>query len=392
VIRVEGVTKRFRSRGPVTVRELVLGRGHRIPPKVALDDIDLEVPGGEAVGLVGPNGAGKSTLLRLIGGVGKPSEGRITVDGRVSALLELGAGSQDDLTGRENVQLGLVVSGLRRAEARRRLDEVVAFAGLESVIDDPMRTYSNGMCSRLGFSIGVHADGDVLLVDEVLAVGDLAFQQRCLDRVKSLRAAGATLLLASHSPELVAAMCDHAVWLQAGRIVAQGAPTEVEAAYEAAVAAETARATPPDASLPTGATRYGSQVATVHDVALSTEVLRPGGSLTVQLGVDPGESGRDRFNLSVSVLRRDGVVCVDENAVVDAGVHTLTFDRLDLAPAEYAIDVGLYALDWGATYDYHQRAYALTVTGANRGKGVVAGPVRWERGGDRWLLGSSTSS
>jgi lipopolysaccharide transport system ATP-binding protein len=226
----------------------------------------------------------------------------------------------------------------------------------------------------------------------VLSVGDLAFQQRCLDRVAALRADGATLVLASHSPDLVAAMCDRAVWLLASRVVATGPPDEVEASYAAAVAAEIARATPPGTVAPGGAGRWGTQTATVTDVQLSTQVLRPGGALRLQLGVDAGTSEATRFNLSVSVLRRDGVVCVDENAAIEPGALALSFERLDLAPGEYAIDVGLYAEDWGVTYDYHHRAYGLTVLGKGRGKGVVDTPVRWERGGDRWLLGSSTSS
>jgi lipopolysaccharide transport system ATP-binding protein len=375
----------------------VLGRGRARPrTTTALDGVDLRVGAGEAVALVGPNGAGKSTLLRLIGGVGRPDAGRITVDGRVGALLELGTGFQLDLTGRENAQLGLVIAGLSRAEARRRLTDVVSFAGLGAVIDDPMRTYSTGMRARLGFAVGVHVDADVLLVDEVLAVGDLAFQQRCLDRVAALRRDGATLVLASHSADLVASMCDRAVWMRAGRVVVSGTPDDIAARYAAAVSEETARRTPPGTTLDGPGERWGTQEATIEDVRLTSDELRSGDRLGVTLTIDRRTSGASSVNVSVSLVRSDGVVCVDENARMEIGdrmtTMSLTFDRLDLAPGEYTVDLGLYADDWDAAFDYQHRVRRVTVVGAVRGKGVLSTPVRWEREGDRWLLGSSTSS
>jgi lipopolysaccharide transport system ATP-binding protein len=397
VIVVEGVTKRFRAGHPPTLRDAVLARGRsRVRTTVALDGVDLRVDAGQAIALVGPNGAGKSTLLRLIGGIGRPDAGRITVDGRIGALLELGTGFHADLTGRENAQLGLVLAGLRRAEARRRLDDVVAFAGLERVIDDPMRTYSTGMRARLGFAVGVHADADVLLVDEVLAVGDLAFQQQCIERVATLRRHGVTLLLASHSADLVASMCDRAVWLRAGRVVVTGAPTDIESRYAAEVAGELARATPSGTEPDGDGERWGTQAATARMVSVSADAVRTGGRFAVTLAVDPARSGASRANVSVSFVRADGVVCVDENALIDLadGITslTLTIDRLDLAPGSYDLAFGLYAEDWSTTFDYHHRVHRISVAGVVRGKGVLAPPVRWRREEGRWPLGSSTSS
>jgi lipopolysaccharide transport system ATP-binding protein len=393
---VEQVTKRFVTGAPHTIRDAIVGRArHRRHRTVALDAVDLTVAPGEAVALVGPNGAGKSTLLRLIGGVGRPDAGTIAVQGRIGALLELGTGFHPDLTGRENAQLGLVVSGLGRADARDRVDDVAEFAGLTSVLDHPMRTYSTGMRARLGFAVGVHADADILLVDEVLAVGDIAFQQQCLDRVGELRRAGATVLLASHSPDLVAAMCDRAVWLRAGRVIVSAAPAEVAARYAAAVASETAAATPAGASLAEG-DRWGTQESTVEDVALSDATVVSGAPLIIELTVARGGADVRRLNLSISIVRGDGTVCVDENAVVETlDARTplrLHLERLDLAPDDYAVDVGLYAEDWSTTFDYHHRAHHLRVSGARRGKGALQPPVRWERDAQRWLLGSSTSS
>jgi lipopolysaccharide transport system ATP-binding protein len=395
VIVVEGVTKRFRSNGPRSVREVVLGRRGAARTTVALDGVDLRVAPGEAVALVGPNGAGKSTLLRLIGGVGRPDAGSITVDGRVGALLELGTGFHGDLTGRENAVLGLVIAGLTRREADRRLGDVVDFAGLGAVIDDPMRTYSTGMRARLGFAVGVHADADVLLVDEVLAVGDLAFQQQCLDRVAELRARGATLLLASHSADLVAAMCERAVWLRAGRVVVSGTPAEIDARHAAAVAAETASRTPPGTALDGPGDRWGTQAATIEDVAVDA-MVRTGAATAIALTVDRGTSGAARLNDSVSLVRTDGVVGIDENALLEVGSgrtrFVLDLERVDLAPGSYTVDVGLYDEDWSTTFDYHHRAHPVVVAGAVRGRGVLSPPARWSREESRWPLGSSTSS
>jgi lipopolysaccharide transport system ATP-binding protein len=193
----------------------------------ALHDVDLDVPCGACLGLVGANGAGKSTLLRLIADVGRPDAGTIDVRGRLSALLDLGTGFHPDLTGRENVFLGGVIGGLTRNEVRRRFDEIVAFAELESFIDNPLRTFSSGMRLRLAFSVAALTEPEILLVDEVLVVGDLAFQHKCMRRIEDLKAKGCTLMVCTHDPGLVRELCDSAVWLDAGRVAAAGSPAMV---------------------------------------------------------------------------------------------------------------------------------------------------------------------
>ena len=182
--------------------------------------------------MVGNNGAGKSTLLRLIGGVGVPDTGRVRVSGRIGAILDLGAGLSDDLTGRENAYIAGVIAGMTRAEIRRRFDAIVSFAELEEFIDSPLRTYSSGMRMRLAFSVAVHIDPDILLVDEALAVGDMAFQRKCLNRIAEVRQAGCTTLLVSHDMSHLTALCDDLLYLERGRSVAFGATSEVIALYE----------------------------------------------------------------------------------------------------------------------------------------------------------------
>jgi lipopolysaccharide transport system ATP-binding protein len=232
-ITVRGVSKRFQKyppQRPSTLHE-ALTRGYRqLRPSEtfwALRDVDLDVPYGACLGLVGANGAGKSTLLRLIAQVGRPDVGTIEVRGRMNALLDLGAGFHPDLTGRENVILGGVISGLTRREVKRRFDEIVAFAELESFIDNPLRTFSTGMRLRLAFSVVALAEPAILLVDEILAVGDLAFQHKCVRRIEDLKAKGCTLVVCTHDPGLVRDLCDSAVWLDAGRVAAAGSPAMV---------------------------------------------------------------------------------------------------------------------------------------------------------------------
>jgi lipopolysaccharide transport system ATP-binding protein len=198
---------------------------------LALDDVSLEAKRGEAVGIIGPNGSGKSTMLGLIAGVIQPQAGTVEVLGRVAPLLELGAGFHYELTGRENIVLNAVLMGLTRREVTERLDAIVAFSGVEAFLDEPLRTYSSGMVARLGFSVAAHLEPDILLIDEILAVGDAHFQAKCHERLADFRRQGVTLVIVSHAIEEVRLLCDRVVWLEAGRIAMEGEPGEVLEAY-----------------------------------------------------------------------------------------------------------------------------------------------------------------
>src|SRR5713101_7647281 len=199
---------------------------------LALNEVSLEVEQGEAVAIIGPNGAGKSTMLGLIAGVIRPETGTVEIRGRVAPLLELGAGFHFDLTGRENIVLNAVLMGMTRREVARRFDAIVAFSGLEAVLDEPLRTYSSGMVARLGFSVAAHLDPDILLIDEILAVGDTHFQARCHERLEDFRRQGTTFVIVSHGLAEIRLLCDRVVWLAGGKIMLQGKPDEVIAAYE----------------------------------------------------------------------------------------------------------------------------------------------------------------
>src|ERR671930_77857 len=201
----------------------------------ALTDVSFTVMKGSTYGVIGRNGSGKSTALKLVAGITKPTTGSVTVNGRISALIELGAGFHPEISGRENVFINGIMLGLTKREITRRFDEIVEFAELKDFIDAPVKTYSSGMYMRLGFAVAIHVNPDVLLVDEVLAVGDEGFTHKCLDKFAEFRRSGKTILLVTHSLGLVERFCDEALWLDAGRAEAHGDPKRVVGAYLTAV-------------------------------------------------------------------------------------------------------------------------------------------------------------
>src|SRR6188474_2503801 len=197
----------------------------------AIRDVSFVVPAGRTFGVIGRNGSGKSTMLKLVAGITKPTSGSVHVNGRISALIELGAGFHPEISGRENVFINGIMLGLSKREIARRFDEIVEFAELKDFIDAPVKTYSSGMYMRLGFAVAIHVDPDVLLVDEVLAVGDQAFTVKCLDKFAEFRRRNKTILLVTHSLDLVEKFCDRALWLDKGKTLAEGEPKRVVAAY-----------------------------------------------------------------------------------------------------------------------------------------------------------------
>lgn len=233
-VRFEEVSKTFRLHRSNNVKETLLGiAGHRRAPSLvkAVERLDLDVGQGESVALLGHNGSGKSTTLKMLAGTIAPSTGRIYARGRIAPLLELGAGFHPDLTGRENVFLNAAILGIRRADALRRLDEIVAFAEIEEFLDTPVKFYSSGMTVRLGFAVAVNVDPEILLVDEVLAVGDEAFQLKCSARMERFKADGRTVVLVTHSLKQAKEYCDRALVLDHGRLAYDGPSDGADDAY-----------------------------------------------------------------------------------------------------------------------------------------------------------------
>ena len=233
-IEFRNVTKRFYLKEGRTLRELaqaVLTRQSQGDEFRALEDVNFKVGHGETLGIVGRNGSGKSTALKLIAGVTAPSSGEVYVSGRVSPLIELGAGFHPDLTGRENVHLNGSILGMSDREINEQFDAIVAFAELQDFIDTPVKRYSSGMYVRLGFAVAVYSNPEVLLIDEVLSVGDAFFQEKCLARMHEFQAAGTTIILVSHSPNLITNFCERALWLDHGHLVADGGAKDVVDRY-----------------------------------------------------------------------------------------------------------------------------------------------------------------
>ena len=239
-LRFDRVTKTFTHQaGRQFIRELLremLKQGPRGRFN-ALEDVTFELAPGESLGLMGPNGAGKSTLLNLATGLSRADSGTLEVRGRVAPLLELGAGFHPDLTGVENLKINAALMGLSRAQTEARFEEIVEFAGVGAFIDDALRTYSAGMVVRLAFSVAVHTDPDILLIDEVIGVGDQAFHARCLEKIRALQREGKTMVIASHSMDLLTRLCQKGLWLNQGRVVELGSVAQVAAAYQAGASA-----------------------------------------------------------------------------------------------------------------------------------------------------------
>jgi lipopolysaccharide transport system ATP-binding protein len=408
-VHATGAGKQFRrysqQAAPSLKQAMMRGFRRDAPPEMfwALRDIDLDVPSGSMLGIIGHNGSGKSTLLRLIGGVMRPDIGAIRTEGRLIGLLELNSGIHLELTGRENLLIAGVVSGMTLREVRARLDEIIEFAELGPFIDNPVRTYSAGMKLRLGFSVAVHAHPGVLLIDEVLAVGDMAFQQKCLERIRSFKEQGAAILFATHDLGQVTAMCDQALWLKRGLPIASGDPHRVTGEYRLDNAGQMRRHTPenaPDrltaggAVLRTGVNRYGSQEVEILDVRMlgademPVSAIECGDSLKINISLAAKE-GVDHPILSVDIGTQDQedivkFCSIDDGVTLTADERqktvTLEIGRLDLAPGEYVASVGLYRSDWDYAYDYHWRAYPLRITGAVEAGGLIRPPHRWVSG------------
>ena len=232
----------FRHTGPKLLRDRLINLVRPLPRErfYALRDVSFAVERGESIGIVGHNGAGKSTLLNITTRLSSPSEGSVSVNGRVAALLELGSGFHQDLTGAENVRVNAALLGLSRRQAHERFDDIVEFSGIGEFIDEPLRTYSSGMMMRLAFSVAINVDPDILIIDEVLGVGDQNFFAKCFERILQFRHAGKTLICVSHSMESLKQLCDHGLWLDHGHVVKTGPIRQVLEAYVDTADAHTA--------------------------------------------------------------------------------------------------------------------------------------------------------
>ena len=234
VISFENIKKSFKvyyDKGKTLKEKLLFKKRNRYELRTVLNDISFTIKKGESVGLVGRNGCGKSTTLKLLTRIMYPDSGKVEVSGRVSALIELGAGFHPDMSGRENIYINAAIFGLSRKEIDKRLNKIIEFSELEQFIDNPVRTYSSGMYMRLAFSVAINVDADILFIDEILAVGDVAFQNKCFEKLKEIKANGTTIVIVSHSLGQIEEICDRSIWINDGKIAYEGDPKDVHARY-----------------------------------------------------------------------------------------------------------------------------------------------------------------
>jgi lipopolysaccharide transport system ATP-binding protein len=375
-IVVQGVSKRYYLGARGGLRHLgreMLGRRRR-EELWALRDVDLELEPGRSLALVGPNGAGKSTLLKLISRVTKPTTGSVRVDGRLSSLIEVGAGFHQELTGRENVFLNGAILGMSRREIARRFDDIVAFAELEKFIDTPVKRYSSGMFARLGFAVAVHTDPAILLIDEVLAVGDARFRRRSYERVQQLSSEHRTVVVVSHQMSMVRRICDRAVMLEAGRVTCTGTADEVASRYEIAQRPQQL------AEVKVGEAAFQIDIL---DIARSdgSRDLSTGAELHVRCQVER-QGGSDHVVLTLSLNRVDGlpvllVRCPEPLPLQRAMSAEVTLPLL-AAPGSYYLHVSVRDPDEPEMI-YEDACAAVNVSGEDPylSAATITSPAEW---------------
>lgn len=387
-IEVTSVSKHFRrssTSGPRSLRTL-----HDRTDEIdywALRDVSFSVGQGETVGLLGRNGSGKSTLLRILAGLTRPTSGAVVLRGAVSGLLTLGEGFHSLLSGEENALTGAILAGFTRRQARQRLPAIAAFAELERFMDQPLRTYSDGMRLRLAFATAIHVEPEILLLDEVLAVGDVRFREKCFARLEELQAEGVSIVLTSHEISQVRRLCQRAVWLADGVVRAAGDADDVADRYEEAMTGDE-----PQEALPGGGLRIGRREVEITDVRLVddtdrvTKAFRSGSAFTIQIDFDANQVVDDAIFGVSAHTDSDALRCFDLSTEPDAfsvgelsgpGTIRLHIDRLDLAAGRYWLDVGVYSGEW-RPYDYHWQAIPFDVHGSIGG-GPLGPPHQWLR-------------
>jgi ABC-type polysaccharide/polyol phosphate transport system ATPase subunit len=430
------VYRRFTHRRQfATLKSALLSRSlvrHLHPDETfaALSNVTVSVPRGQTLGVIGRNGSGKSTMLKLVAGISKPTSGTVKVNGRISALIELGAGFHPEISGRENVFINGIMLGLTKREVADRFDEIVEFAEMKEFIDAPVKTYSSGMYMRLGFAVAIHVDPEVLLVDEVLAVGDEGFTHKCLDKFAEFKRRGKTILLVTHSLAMVERFCDEALWLDAGRIKGSGDPKRIVGAYitdverreeqelaagdakardsaDAAIMSpdEPASAVLPDNPVETATAegdmfraaegRWGSREVEITQVDFCgpdgqpAHVFHSGDRLDIRIRLR-APLPIDDFVVGVGIFNAEGTCCYGTNTYIEElapeSLHgdieaIFGIEALDLIEGTYKVDVAIHKID-GYPYDYHRLLYTFRVKSRTKDVGIYRPRHGWRFSGN----------
>lgn len=416
-IAVEKVSKSYRLWGRrsqfATLKSALLKRDLKLEPDAsvpALKDVSFAIDRGEAFGIIGRNGSGKSTLLKIISGILKPTTGRVSVNGRVAALIELGAGFHPEITGRENIYINGIMLGLSRREIDQRFQKIVDFSGIAPFIDQPVKTYSSGMYVRLGFAVAVHVDPDILLIDEVLSVGDEEFSQKCIAKIQEMKYRGVTLVFVTHQLDQVRNLCDRALWLDHGEAVSVGDPVRVVDAYLQQVAgsrtvdnaADRAAATKPEATPdsepeteaprdPLEEERWGSGEVVLRNVALVDDqgrelvALGAGTAVSIEMDVEV-RVPQDDFVFGIGIYHADGNCVYGTNTEIEGfmsqrlernGRVRFAMKSLDLVAGSYRIDAAVHTRN-GRAFDYRRGCIRFVVGARVHDIGVYRPQHRWD--------------
>lgn len=422
-IDVNNITKSFKvfpDKGSQLKERLLFRKRSRFEERNVLRGISFQVKKGEAIGLIGHNGCGKSTTLKLLTKIMFPDTGSITMNGRVSSLIELGAGFHPDMSGRENIYTNAAIFGLTKKEIDARLKSIISFSELEEFIDNPVRTYSSGMYMRLAFSVAINVDADILLIDEILAVGDANFQAKCFNKLKEIKAHGTTIVIVSHSLGQIEQICDRSIWIHEGLIKAEGEPKEIDLEYldfmgrrmQENSGKELAEqqsdnennddkdtgsdAGTDDENDPDGkpeSKRWGSGDARIKNIkALTAEgtpqrIFRTGEKIIFRLDYTVKKPVEDAV-FGIGIFNRAGVQCYGTNTRIDkhekfrlthSGSAEIILEEVDLLAGEYLIDLAIETGD-GIPVDYFREAYTIEMINSQGDVGIARLKHQWKIG------------
>lgn len=363
----------------------------------ALNGVSFKVGDGKTLSIIGENGSGKSTMLKILAGISRPTSGQITTKGRISALIELGAGFHPEISGRENIFINGIILGLSKKKIQERIDDIVRFAELEDFIDNPVKSYSSGMYMRLGFSIAINVDPDILLIDEVLAVGDASFVPKCLDKINEFKRKGKTIIFVSHDLATVDRISDEVIWLKDGSIEMQGYPKRVIDTYLEYIGkrdekkAEIRHQEEEREIEDNREKRWGSQEIEIRNVKMIDSsgkekyIYEDTESFSIEFDVDAHIQEKD-FVFGIGIFNSEGISCYGTNTLIEdfksmsisgKGKVKLHIPALNLINGTYFLDVAVHKRD-GFPFDYHRSQYTFKVTSIHRDVGITRIPHSWE--------------
>ncbi len=410
-IEVKDVRKKFKvyyDKGSQLKERILFRKRNRYEERWVLNGISFNVKKGEAIGLIGHNGCGKSTTLKLLTRIMYPDSGYINMRGRVSSLIELGAGFHPDMSGRENIYTNASIFGLTKKEIDERLDDIIAFSEMEPYLDNPVRTYSSGMYMRLAFSVAINVNADILLIDEILAVGDINFQAKCFNKLREIKAEGTMIVIVSHSLGQIEQICDRTIWIHDGKIKAEGKPRDIHPQYmdfmgqqrQEISGKETARQEEKSGKKAGERTeekdgddkkRWGNGYARIRQINMldargkRQKTFVTGSKIVIEMDYTVSRTVKNAV-FGIGIFTRDGKQCYGTNTRIDQlqefdlekdGVMRITLDKVNLLPGVYLLDVAIES-DVGNPVDYFREAYTFEMYSAIGDVGMVRLDHTWE--------------